>query len=206
MQGLSGMRILTAGLVTAVLGGLFYGFYHFYDAQEFVFVIGLGLMAVGGLGFVAGFFLLIFALRDPVGVHAQDANASFTALVRCMVAMSIVDGRLDKNEAKTITRIYELLTGEELEEEFVSEIADAMQNSPTVLHDELMGIRPILTNDLKEKIIKASFYILAADGVVEKNEERLLEDIRHGLDYPKMRYMAMKKDFFASRKNLRHAK
>jgi hypothetical protein len=195
MDGSRASKVLASGLVVAVLGGIFFGVAKIWGADPWVLTTGYSLMGAGGVMFAGGFVMLLLALQDPKGVLADDAGASFTALVRCMVAMSIADDDLDKREVKSISRIYEILTGEELEEEFVEEIARAMQEEKSDIQTELERIRDILTMDLKEKIIKASFYILAADGVVEKEGEQLLEEIRKGIDYPLVRFKVFKQRF-----------
>jgi uncharacterized tellurite resistance protein B-like protein len=199
MHGMSGMRILVTGLVVAVLGGVLFGISHFNDIGGIFLILSVIVLLAGLAGFILGFALLIYALRDPVGIRDHDANVSYTALIRCMVAMSVADGDLDDAEVTTIARIYGTLTGEELDETFIVDIAESMSRESVSLQSELAGLRPILTTDLKEKIIKASFYILAADGVVSDSEDALMEEIRSGLDFPVVRYKFVKSEFFAGK-------
>jgi tellurite resistance protein len=201
MDGQKASIVVAAGLITAVIGGILFGLAHAYDTEPWVLLAAYGLLGIGGIIFVAGFGLLVYALRDPIGVHEQDAVASFTALVRCMVAMSIADERLDDDEVDTICEIYETLTGSELDRDFVIDIAETMAADGADIRTELLRVNSILTTDMKEKIIRASFFILAADGIIEKAEEELLDNIRKGLEFPKMRYLKLKQEFLAEHGN-----
>ncbi len=195
MEGLNASRVLALGLIIAVTGGGFFGYYHFNETDPWTLMAAYGLMGLGGVMFAAGFLMMILALREPAGVHAQDATTTFTALARCMVAMSIADGSLDQKEVRSICKIFETLTGDALDEDYVEDIAVSMHNDKSNIETELSRVKHILTKDLKEKIIKASFYILAADGVIEKAEEETLDKIRKGLDYPIVNYKMLKQQF-----------
>ncbi len=203
MHGMAGMKVLAAGILVALLGGGFFGGYHFFELAEQYYKIGIALLVLGAIGFLSGLGLLVYALRDPMGVHAQDANASFMALLRCMVAMSIADGQLDDEEIEGIVEVYETLTENELEPETVIEIAESMMGEELVLRKELENMRVVLTTDLKEKIVRASFYILAADGVVSAREKELLKEIRTGVGLSKARYLFLKREFIYEMKKMK---
>ena len=200
MHGLKASKIVIFGLISALMGGALFLISHLnQDTAAIVTITGYALIIAGGILFLVGTAMLTLALKDPEGVHQYDTAISYIALVRCMVAMSVADGDLDQQETTTISRIYKKLTGEHLNQSFIKEIADTMKNEGSDIQNELIRVREILTDDLKNKIIKASFFILAADGLMDEKEESLLEEIRKGLDYPALRFIALKKKFIESR-------
>ncbi len=200
MEGFHACLILAVGLVIAVIGGIFFGVAHAGDTDLTLLTTGLILLGVGGLFFSAGFLMMLYALREPTGVHEQDVAATYTALLRCMVSMAVADGTVDEAEIKTIRRAFKALTGEGIGNDFVSEVVESVYESNTNIEIELSRVRSILTPDLKEKILKASFYILAADGIMDADEEELMSQIRKGLGYSIIRFTLMKRDFLREHK------
>ena len=74
-----------------------------------------------------------------------------------------------------------------------------MMDSGVDIMTELRNTQASLDKESKDKIIIASLYILAADGVMDEGEELFLEDIRDGLKVPLARFNKIKKSFLASR-------
>ncbi len=196
-------KILLSGLAIAILGGIVLALVHLGHLSVGLMPVSFLIIGLGVVVFGVGFYMLSRGLRPEEGVHAHDAGAAFQALARCMTAMAIADGKLDDEELVSICRIFEKLTGNKLDEGFVREIVAQMQRDGVTMSDELAVVKPILTDDLKLKLIRAAFLILAADGVADEKEERLMEEIRAGLGFPKPRFNAMKKKFFESRGGLK---
>ncbi len=195
-----GAKNMTLGLLLCVLGVALLVGAHYAGLEGWGSKIAYAVIVVGGLLFVAGLLhSIIHHFAAPKGVHQDDAAVSAMALIRCMVAISIADDHLDNEEIRTITKIYTQLTGSDMEEDVVREAAEDMQREGIGISEELAHIKNIIDKGLKGKIVKASLFILAADGVVDQKEEEILEEIRTSLGIPKGKFNAVKEKFLASR-------
>lgn len=194
-------KILGTGTVLLVLGvsgigGFSFGFVNdpmALNAGIFLALIGFALMVSGFIALAGG----EFGKRDLI--EAGDSGVFTVGLIRCMVAISIADDHLDDTEITEIAKIYRHLTKTEISDDVIRQTADAMMEQGAKIEDELLIIEPTLTRDLKEKIIIASLYILAADDDMDERELLMLDDIREGLGLPLKRVEKMKADFLAKR-------
>lgn len=113
----------------------------------------------------------------------RQFNAEFhTAIKRIMVMMCLADGVVDDEEIETIKQIYGRLAKREISDEEVSdEIVAAMQANASV-SDYLGGIVARLNDAGKEAVVTAAFYVAAADGEFQDEEQDLLEQIGQALE------------------------
>ena len=157
-------------------------------------------LIVGLLIFVSGMLTsFLFQVKKKKSIHHDDGTIAATALIRCMIAICIADEELDEREIKMISKIYKQLMNTEMAEDEILYAAEEMQREETTIGEELAHINNTLYDDLRTKILKASLYILTADGSVDVREEQMLEEIRKGLKYSKGKLERAKKAFFAER-------
>lgn len=198
---MSGVRIMATGIVILILGVLAIGL---YQAQVLPnpLVMGGGsiCLALGGFMVIFGLFGAAFMEFTPrEGIHRGDTAIFSHTLIRCMIAITVADDVLEDDEVKAVRSLYKRVTGSEIGEAIVRDTAQEMMKSGVDIIAELKNTQSSLDKESKEKIIIASLYILAADGVMDEGEEMFLEDIRDGLKVPMGRFNKIKKDFLASR-------
>lgn len=165
-------------------------------------VMGAGsiLIAVGGLLLIFGLFGSLFTEFKPhEGIHRGDTAIFSVALLRCMIAITVADNELEDREVVSVAKIYKHLTGSNIGERLIRDTAAQMMEEGVNIQKELSNTRDSIDRESKEKIILASLYILAADGVMDEGEELFLEDIREGLKVPMNRFSKIKNDFLKAR-------
>lgn len=191
-----GLALLVTGL--AAVGARQFGF---TDIPA-VFMGGAFAAGGGAILMVMGVFALMGAeYRPREGLRAGDATLFSTGLIRCMIAISIADNHLDDSEISEIARIHKHLTKNSIGEAVIRETAEAMMAEGATIEHELSVIRGDLNNELKQKLIVASLYILAADGEIGQGELIMLENIREGLKLSFRQVENIKKQFL-ERRNL----
>ncbi len=176
-------KVLGTGTFLFVAGMLAIGAYTLKVVPDpNVFAVGAGSALLGvvlmGLGFLT---LAGKAVIPQSGIHNADSAAFSIGLIRCMLAISIADDYLDDDEVAQIAKIYKHLTGAAIAEETIRDTAAEMQQYGINIENELKNVAPSLDNDLKEKLVIASLFILTADGDMDEDEWIMLDDIRLGI-------------------------
>lgn len=104
------------------------------------------------------------------------------AVKRTMVMMCLADGVVDDSEIETIKQVYGRIADREISDEEVSdEIVKAMQEGGTV-RDYLGRVVAQLNDKGKELVVKAAFFVAAADGEFAEEEKALLGEIGSALE------------------------
>ncbi len=199
-----GIKILQAGLLLLLLGFTGIALYQTNTVSDPL------VMSIGSIGVLLGGFLVVFGMISSAlieftpksGIHRGDTAIFSHTLIRCMIAITVADNVLDDDEVEAVSKIYKQVTGSNISEKVIRDTADEMLKNGVDIISELINTRDSLDKTSKEKIIIASLYILAADGVMDESEEHQLEAIRDGLKVPNGRFKKIKKDFLKSR-NLR---
>ncbi len=191
----------TLGILVAVLAGFTLLTLHYMGVTAAIAQqVAMAGLIVGLLIFVSGMLTsFLFQVKKKKSIHHDDGTIAATALIRCMIAICIADEELDEREIKMISKIYKQLMNTEMAEDEILYAAEEMQREETTIGEELAHINNTLYDDLRTKILKASLYILTADGSVDVREEQMLEEIRKGLKYSKGKLERAKKAFFAER-------
>jgi uncharacterized tellurite resistance protein B-like protein len=196
-----GVKNMMFGLIACVLGvAVIFGAKAGQLNMPWIDYIGYGALGLGGVLFVIGLLhTIVHYSQSNKGLHRADVSAMSLALIRSMIAMSIADGNLDDAELKTIAKIYAQLTGTEIDEDTIRDTAEHMKSEGVSIADEMKNAKTVLDKDLKNKIVKAALYILAADGVMEEGEEAILEEIRAGLGISKAALETTKEKFLTAK-------
>ncbi len=197
---MEGAQYMTYGVVLFVLGAALTYAAGIYDLPVFALYGGYGLLGLAAASFFPGLILSLMQLTfEPKGHDEEDVKVALSVLLRCMVAMSVADDHLDEREERMIAKIYEQLVGQPLSAETIRETASHMQEGGVNLIHELEHLEGRISGDMKAKIMKASLYILAADGQVDEGEEAKLDEVRVGLSISKLRYEKIKTAFLQSK-------
>ncbi len=165
---------------------------------------GAGLTSLGLLCFIPGILwtfviILVGGDNNKNKLHRDEGNIAAMAIIRSMIAVSIADNKLDDRETETILKTYEQLTGNQITSEYVENGAQDMLKNKTDIISELSNIRHSLNKTVKSQIIKASLYVLVADGKINQSEESKLEDICHGLGISMSEYKNIKKQILGKK-------
>lgn len=111
---------------------------------------------------------------DPAQ-HSREVEAEYHNVMRqVMVRMMLADGRIDDAEVGTICSIYEQLTGEVLPAEAVRREAAAAAGSSAAIASQLASFSGVLNDHGKEMVVRAAFFVAAADGDLAKEELALV--------------------------------
>jgi tellurite resistance protein len=104
------------------------------------------------------------------------------AVRRVMVLMMLADGVIDDEEVATICEIYGRLAETELTPAKVREEASDAQREGLDVHTYLKSLVGSLNDSGKEMVVKAAFFVAAADGNVSPEERQLLDEIGKALE------------------------
>ncbi|QDT38202.1 TerB family tellurite resistance protein [Stratiformator vulcanicus] len=114
---------------------------------------------------------------DPRRAAVQFVATYQEAMKSVMVEMMRADGEIDADEISTIQKIYRKLTGQELTPD------DVLSHEPSESFlEELEAIAPQMNNEGKEKVIKAAYYVAAADGVFADEERDFIVEVADAID------------------------
>lgn len=189
-----GTAVFVCGLLG--IGAHMYGLYidqQIFKASIIATFVGAAYMFFSVIMVAGG------AARDQMDdhktLHAGDSNVFSVGLLRCMLAITIADNRIEDSEIAELTRIYKHLTGSSIDEETVRYTAEGMLEEGTDIITELETVKPVLNKMLRKQMIIASLYVLASDGEMNEDELIMLDDIREGLGFSIGACERMKKKF-----------
>lgn len=119
---------------------------------------------------------------DPVE-KAGTIEAEFHAVVkRVMVLMMLADGKIEEQEIETIRLIYGKLASRELSKEDVDREVAASRTDGRGLRQYLASAIGNLNDTGKEVVLKAAYFVAAADGNVSSEETNLLAELATALE------------------------
>lgn len=153
------------------------------------YVVAYGAIGIGAIQFVVGLVQYMgYQSKSPEEKNAAQADVALTSVVQAMVAMSVADGNLDDSEIEMISGLYQNLTEQTLAADDVRSIAASMEKADFSITDALENVRDMLDTESRELVLKAAYLVLIADGVVDENEEKLLNGIADSLEFSGERY------------------
>lgn len=161
-----------------------------------IYTVGIGMAALGLACMLLGLLMIAFkAFAPQKGLEKGDTAAFSVGLIRCMLAISIADDHLDDSEIAQISKIYKHLTGATMDEETIRYTASEMMEYGSDIQAELQTLSHSLDHNLKDKLIRASLFILTADGEMDEDELITLDDIRLGIGMSLKQLDRIQKDF-----------
>jgi tellurite resistance protein len=112
----------------------------------------------------------------------SDFAAEFRpAVLRIMLLMMMVDGRIDVSEQRMILDLNRRLTGRSIPLAAIDAHLDAVRAGPRTAADYARKIAPLLNDQGKEMVLKAAFAVAVADHEVADSERTLLHEIGRAL-------------------------
>lgn len=164
-ETLENLRTSMPEIRTALAGGGLLGSFTPMD------VIFFGLAMVTAFGVGSG------AKQTAERLAGEWAEAVQLAMLRVMLA----DGDVDEEEIRTICRVHEEVTGEEVTPDVVRARATIAQSENVDLQAALRGLAPHLTDEAKGAVLRAAVAVAAADGEVEATEKVVISEIATAL-------------------------
>jgi tellurite resistance protein len=119
---------------------------------------------------------------DPVKSERSMEAEFHTAVKRVMVLMMLADGVVEEEEVETIRLIYGKLANRELSKEDVDTEVAASKADGRGLRQYLSSVVGSLNDSGKEVVVKAAYFVAAADGNVSTEETNLLAELAGALE------------------------
>lgn len=114
---------------------------------------------------------------------AGTMKAEFhVALKRVMVLMMLADGRIDDEEVETIRVVYGKLTSTDITKDDVLREVEATKADGLGLRPYLASAIGTLNDAGKETVVRAAYFVAAADGNVSAEETNLLAELAGALE------------------------
>ena len=121
-------------------------------------------------------------LMLEAGSGAEFEAEFHRAVRRVMVLMMLADGVIDEEEITVIREVYERLSDQPITEARVREEAASAEREGQGVHEYLKSLVGSLNDSGKEMVLKAAFFVAAADGVVTDEEQQLMNEVGKALE------------------------
>lgn len=125
---------------------------------------------------------LLSAPPSASGPPSAGEAEFHAAMKRVMVLMMLADGKIADGEIETIQRIYAKVAKRELSRADVDLEIAASQRDGRPLRDYLASLVGRLNDDGKNTVMKAAYFVAAADGAVTDEETALLAELASALE------------------------
>lgn len=116
------------------------------------------------------------------GSRRRRFDAEFRpAVLRIMILMMMIDGRIEPSEKRMIIDLNHRLTGRMLSIEEIDEHVEAVREAGRSAVDHARTVAPLLNDLGKELVLKAAFSVAVADRRIHGSERALLTGIGRAL-------------------------
>jgi tellurite resistance protein len=118
---------------------------------------------------------------DPSRADAREEARFREAIKRTMVMMMLADGAVDEAEVQTIRDIFGKIAGRAIERAEVEQEIQAARGDRRGVEEYLGELVGSLNEKGKELVVKAAFFVAAADGKFDESEKQLLGRVAKSL-------------------------
>ena len=110
------------------------------------------------------------------GLNDEEMTSEYEkALQNVLCLMIIADDKVEDEEIKTVSNIFNKLTNDKkLSKVKINKIISNLKKDDLVVDEYLKDIRPYLNAEHRELIIKAMYYVAGSDGHLDDRESELL--------------------------------
>jgi tellurite resistance protein len=119
---------------------------------------------------------------DPAAGKRQFEASFHSAVKRVMVLMMMADGKIDTEEVETIRQVFGKLSNREVSQEEVDAEVATAKSEGHGLRQYLANVSGNLNDTGKELVVKAAFFVAAADGKITDEESSLLSELASALE------------------------
>jgi tellurite resistance protein len=114
--------------------------------------------------------------------QAEVAEEYLSAMKLAMLKVLLADGVVRDEELSVVRDVYRRMSGLEITEEEIRGEALEAQSDNQDLYVALTELTPYLNDENKEMIIRAAFFVAAADGDFQEEEQALISEIARSID------------------------
>ena len=108
----------------------------------------------------------------------QEFEAEYhNAIKKVMIHVLLADGIIDDSEVKTVSEIYQQITGRVIENQDLRVEIDFIQKTNENFSDCLLMFQGCLNEEGKELVIRAAYSVAMADGEFQEEEQVLINKI-----------------------------
>ncbi len=140
--------------------------------------MGLVDIIAGGIQFAIGLFQFICSIPAYIRYRLNrnktmkniKAEASARAILRAMMAVAVADGEVQDSEIDSIAEIYEKIFGATIAKGWIKESAEQMINDDFNVYEAIHSEKSFIDPAIIPLVIKASYFVSAADGFVDDEE------------------------------------
>ena len=110
------------------------------------------------------------------GLNDEEMTSEYEkALQNVLCLMIIADDKVEDEEIKTVSNIFNKLTNDKkLSKAKINKTISNLKKDDLVVDEYLKDIRPYLNAEHRELIIKAMYYVAGSDGHLDDRESELL--------------------------------
>ena len=110
------------------------------------------------------------------GLNNEEMTSEYEkALQNILCLMIIADDKVEEEEIKTVSNIFNKLTNDKrLSKAKINKTISNLKKDNLVVDEYLEDIRPYLNTEHRELIIKAMYYVAGSDGHLDGRESELL--------------------------------
>ena len=115
---------------------------------------------------------------QPTGLSDEEMSSEYEkALQNVLCLMMLVDNKVEDEEIKTVSSIYNKLTNnKKISKVKIDKITQQLKDEDLSVGKYLKKIKPYLNAEHRELIIKAMYHVAASDGHLDDKEGALLMD------------------------------
>ena len=115
---------------------------------------------------------------QPTGLSDEEMSSEYEkALQNVLCLMVLADDKVEDEEIKTVSSIYNKLTNNKrLSKAKIDKITQQLKDDDLSVGKYLKKIKPYLNAEHRELIIKAMYHVAASDGHLDDKEGKLLMD------------------------------
>lgn len=176
-----GTKNMSIGAVVAIVGMLVIGNTLAISARGYL-IVAYGAVLFGGLQFVIGLFQFIsYKRQSPKSEANIQVDPYVRAILQAMLSTSIADGELDEDEVVAIAEIYIQIFGGEIQASWIQDTAKSMLSDGFDIGKTLEGNAVLIEDSMKPVILRAAYFVAAADGIIDDNEKKMLLTIAGAL-------------------------
>lgn len=113
---------------------------------------------------------------------AGGADMRHRGVRLALLHMVMADGTPDAAEIEMARQSFRKVTGQDVDPAALMQEARSLAAERDAMLRELAALRPTLDDAGREAVVKAAFYVAAADGAFQEEERKLLGQIAGALD------------------------
>ena len=128
-------------------------------------------------------------LDHDFGASDEAFEAEFEkAIRRVMVMMMMADGVIAEGEMETIRQVFKKLTDKELPEQTLLDEAEQIRRDAPPIREAVRALVGQLNPGGRELVLKAAFFVAAADGIFQEEEKVMISELAAALQIPSGRF------------------